>query len=164
MWNPALDHMISGKWSVSDSCCHKRLLKKFSSSDALLTTIVCLGLLGTVCNDAVCVCVCVAGLLGMVAHMMYTQVFQITVSLGPEDWRPHSWDYGWSFWSVHTHLHTYRLYHCLCTTAACTGVGLHCVNMIVCLGWLLLEVCRSVSVLSRWYSGTQGATELLFLR
>ena len=38
------------------------------------------------------------GLLGMVAHMMYTQVFQVTVSLGPEDWRPHSWDYGWSFW------------------------------------------------------------------
>jgi len=38
------------------------------------------------------------GLLGMVAHMMYTQVFQITVSLGPEDWRPHTWDYGWSFW------------------------------------------------------------------
>ncbi|XP_058233196.1 germ cell-specific gene 1-like protein isoform X2 [Hemibagrus wyckioides] len=37
------------------------------------------------------------GLLGMVAHMMYTQVFQITVSLGPEDWRPHTWDYGWSF-------------------------------------------------------------------
>ncbi|XP_040539130.1 germ cell-specific gene 1-like protein isoform X6 [Gallus gallus] len=39
------------------------------------------------------------GLLGMVAHMMYTQVFQVTVSLGPEDWRPHSWDYGWSFWA-----------------------------------------------------------------
>ncbi|KAI4551554.1 hypothetical protein MJT46_017806 [Ovis ammon polii x Ovis aries] len=39
----------------------------------------------------------VTGLLGMVAHMMYTQVFQVTVSLGPEDWRPHSWDYGWSF-------------------------------------------------------------------
>ncbi|XP_048188660.1 germ cell-specific gene 1-like protein isoform X3 [Perognathus longimembris pacificus] len=39
-----------------------------------------------------------SGLLGMVAHMMYTQVFQVTVSLGPEDWRPHSWDYGWSFW------------------------------------------------------------------
>ncbi|KAM4717017.1 germ cell-specific gene 1-like protein isoform 3-T3 [Anableps anableps] len=36
-----------------------------------------------------------SGLLGMVAHMMYTQVFQITVSLGPEDWRPHSWDYAW---------------------------------------------------------------------
>ncbi|KPP69756.1 germ cell-specific protein 1-like [Scleropages formosus] len=38
-----------------------------------------------------------SGLLGMVAHMMYTQVFQVTVSLGPEDWRPYSWDYGWSF-------------------------------------------------------------------
>uniref|UniRef100_A0A8D2JJH1 GSG1 like n=1 Tax=Varanus komodoensis TaxID=61221 RepID=A0A8D2JJH1_VARKO len=38
-----------------------------------------------------------SGLLGMVAHMMYTQVFQATVSLGPEDWRPHAWDYGWSF-------------------------------------------------------------------
>ncbi|XP_055507197.1 germ cell-specific gene 1-like protein [Leucoraja erinacea] len=38
-----------------------------------------------------------SGLLGMVAHVMYTQVFQVTVSLGPEDWRPHSWDYGWSF-------------------------------------------------------------------
>ncbi|KAK3520591.1 hypothetical protein QTP70_027831 [Hemibagrus guttatus] len=38
-----------------------------------------------------------SGLLGMVAHMMYTQVFQITVSLGPEDWRPHTWDYSWSF-------------------------------------------------------------------
>ncbi|XP_062820489.1 germ cell-specific gene 1-like protein isoform X2 [Anolis carolinensis] len=42
-----------------------------------------------------------SGLLGMVAHMMYTQVFQVTVSLGPEDWRPHSWDYGWSFWNAH---------------------------------------------------------------
>ncbi|KAL6046468.1 hypothetical protein STEG23_021429, partial [Scotinomys teguina] len=42
-------------------------------------------------------CVFRTGLLGMVAHMMYTQVFQVTVSLGPEDWRPHSWDYGWSF-------------------------------------------------------------------
>uniref|UniRef100_UPI00358E856E germ cell-specific gene 1-like protein n=1 Tax=Myxine glutinosa TaxID=7769 RepID=UPI00358E856E len=38
-----------------------------------------------------------AGLLGMVAHMMYTTVFQVTVSLGPDDWRPHSWDYSWSF-------------------------------------------------------------------
>ncbi|KAK7913573.1 hypothetical protein WMY93_013784 [Mugilogobius chulae] len=38
-----------------------------------------------------------SGLLGMVAHMMYTQVFQVTVSLGPPDWRPYNWDYGWSF-------------------------------------------------------------------
>ncbi|KFO90736.1 Germ cell-specific 1, partial [Buceros rhinoceros silvestris] len=39
-----------------------------------------------------------SGLLGMVAHMMYTQVFQATVNLGPEDWRPHTWDYGWAFY------------------------------------------------------------------
>ncbi len=39
-----------------------------------------------------------SGLLGMVAHVMYTQVFQVTVSLGPPDWRPYNWDYGWSFW------------------------------------------------------------------
>ncbi|XP_038644320.1 germ cell-specific gene 1-like protein [Scyliorhinus canicula] len=38
-----------------------------------------------------------AGLLGMVGHMMYTTVFHVTVSLGPKDWKPHSWDYGWSF-------------------------------------------------------------------
>nr|XP_020451662.1 germ cell-specific gene 1-like protein isoform X2 [Monopterus albus] len=37
------------------------------------------------------------GLLGMVAHVMYTQVFQVTVSHGPPDWRPYNWDYGWSF-------------------------------------------------------------------
>ncbi|KAM6403507.1 LOW QUALITY PROTEIN: germ cell-specific gene 1-like protein 2 [Rhynochetos jubatus] len=43
-----------------------------------------------------------AGLLGMVAHMMYTTVFQMTVNLGPEDWRPHTWDYGWSYWSSFT--------------------------------------------------------------
>lgn len=29
-----------------------------------------------------------AGLLAMVAHMMYTTIFQITVNLGPEDWKP----------------------------------------------------------------------------
>ncbi|XP_020857310.1 germ cell-specific gene 1 protein [Phascolarctos cinereus] len=39
-----------------------------------------------------------SGLLGMVAHMMYTQVFQATANLGPEDWRPHTWDYGWAFY------------------------------------------------------------------
>ncbi|CAH2291988.1 germ cell-specific gene 1 2 [Pelobates cultripes] len=38
-----------------------------------------------------------SGLLGMVAHMMYTTVFQMTVNLGPEDWRPQNWDYGWSY-------------------------------------------------------------------
>ncbi|XP_038158718.1 germ cell-specific gene 1-like protein isoform X2 [Cyprinodon tularosa] len=39
----------------------------------------------------------VISLMGMVAHMMYTTVFQMTVSIGPKDWRPQSWDYGWSF-------------------------------------------------------------------
>ncbi|XP_017326299.2 germ cell-specific gene 1-like protein isoform X3 [Ictalurus punctatus] len=37
------------------------------------------------------------GLIGMVAHMMYTTVFQLTVIIGPKDWRPQNWDYGWSF-------------------------------------------------------------------
>lgn len=35
---------------------------------------------------------------------MYTQVFQVTVSLGPPDWRPYNWDYGWSFWYGSSHL------------------------------------------------------------
>ncbi|XP_021562384.1 germ cell-specific gene 1 protein isoform X2 [Carlito syrichta] len=39
-----------------------------------------------------------SGLLGMVAHMMYSQVFQATSNLGPEDWRPHVWNYGWAFY------------------------------------------------------------------
>ncbi|XP_021114818.1 germ cell-specific gene 1 protein isoform X3 [Heterocephalus glaber] len=39
-----------------------------------------------------------SGLLGMVAHMMYSQVFQATANLGPEDWRPHAWNYGWAFY------------------------------------------------------------------
>lgn len=46
-------------------------------------------------------CVCVPGLLGMVAHMMFTTAFQLTVSLGPEDWKPQSWDYSWSYMWVH---------------------------------------------------------------
>ncbi|XP_058413574.1 germ cell-specific gene 1 protein [Diceros bicornis minor] len=39
-----------------------------------------------------------SGLLGMVAHMMYSQVFQATANMGPEDWRPHAWNYGWAFY------------------------------------------------------------------
>lgn len=46
------------------------------------------------------ICVAPPGLMGMVAHMMYTTVFQMTVSIGPKDWRPQTWDYGWSFASV----------------------------------------------------------------
>ncbi|XP_049979207.1 germ cell-specific gene 1 protein isoform X2 [Alexandromys fortis] len=41
-----------------------------------------------------------SGLLGMVAHMTYSQVFQATATLGPEDWRPHSWNYGWAFYTA----------------------------------------------------------------
>ncbi|XP_070646159.1 germ cell-specific gene 1 protein isoform X5 [Bos indicus] len=40
------------------------------------------------------------GLLGMVGHMMYSQVFQATANLGPEDWRPHAWNYGWAFYTA----------------------------------------------------------------
>ncbi|XP_040852081.1 germ cell-specific gene 1 protein-like isoform X3 [Ochotona curzoniae] len=40
------------------------------------------------------------GLLGMVAHMLYSQVFQATANLGPEDWRPHDWNYGWAFYTA----------------------------------------------------------------
>ncbi|XP_064447615.1 germ cell-specific gene 1 protein isoform X3 [Mirounga angustirostris] len=41
-----------------------------------------------------------SGLLGMVAHMVYSQVFQATANLGPEDWRPHAWNYGWAFYTA----------------------------------------------------------------
>ncbi|XP_040852080.1 germ cell-specific gene 1 protein-like isoform X2 [Ochotona curzoniae] len=41
-----------------------------------------------------------SGLLGMVAHMLYSQVFQATANLGPEDWRPHDWNYGWAFYTA----------------------------------------------------------------
>nr|XP_005890084.1 PREDICTED: germ cell-specific gene 1 protein isoform X1 [Bos mutus] len=41
-----------------------------------------------------------SGLLGMVGHMMYSQVFQATANLGPEDWRPHAWNYGWAFYTA----------------------------------------------------------------
>uniref|UniRef100_A0A8C0W067 Germ cell-specific gene 1 protein n=1 Tax=Castor canadensis TaxID=51338 RepID=A0A8C0W067_CASCN len=41
-----------------------------------------------------------SGILGMVAHMMYSQVFQATANLGPEDWRPHAWNYGWAFYTA----------------------------------------------------------------
>ncbi|KAM4526525.1 germ cell-specific gene 1-like protein [Fundulus heteroclitus] len=46
-----------------------------------------------------------SGLLGMVAHMMFTTAFQLTVSLGPENWKPQTWDYSWSYilaWSSFT--------------------------------------------------------------
>ncbi|XP_024861571.1 uncharacterized protein si:ch211-149k23.9 isoform X1 [Kryptolebias marmoratus] len=48
-------------------------------------------------NAFAAICTVLSGLLGMVAHMMFTTVFQMTVIVGPKDWRPQSWDYGWSF-------------------------------------------------------------------
>ncbi|XP_062891060.1 germ cell-specific gene 1-like protein [Mobula hypostoma] len=48
-------------------------------------------------NSFAAVFTVLSGLLGMVGHMMYTTVFHVTVSLGPKDWKPQTWDYGWSF-------------------------------------------------------------------
>ncbi|KAG7457755.1 hypothetical protein MATL_G00230570 [Megalops atlanticus] len=48
-------------------------------------------------NAFAAICTVLSGMMGMVAHMMYTTVFQMTVSVGPKDWRPQTWDYGWSF-------------------------------------------------------------------
>ncbi|KAJ8783697.1 hypothetical protein J1605_008740 [Eschrichtius robustus] len=48
-------------------------------------------------DASVAILMVLAGLLAMVAHMMYTTVFQITVNIGPEDWKPQTWDYGWSY-------------------------------------------------------------------
>uniref|UniRef100_A0AAQ4QV62 Uncharacterized protein n=1 Tax=Gasterosteus aculeatus aculeatus TaxID=481459 RepID=A0AAQ4QV62_GASAC len=48
-------------------------------------------------NAYAAICTVLSGLLGMVAHMMFTTVFQMTVIVGPKDWRPQTWDYGWSF-------------------------------------------------------------------
>uniref|UniRef100_A0A3Q0T0Z1 Germ cell associated 1 n=1 Tax=Amphilophus citrinellus TaxID=61819 RepID=A0A3Q0T0Z1_AMPCI len=39
-----------------------------------------------------------SGLLGMVGHMMFMQVFQTTASMGPEDFKPHSYGYSWAFY------------------------------------------------------------------
>ncbi|XP_072550412.1 germ cell-specific gene 1-like protein [Salminus brasiliensis] len=38
-----------------------------------------------------------SGLFGMVAHMMFTTAFQLAVIMGPEDWKPKTWDYSWSY-------------------------------------------------------------------
>lgn len=42
-------------------------------------------------------CTAASGLCGMVAHMMFTTVYQLAVAMGPEDWRPKTWDYSWSY-------------------------------------------------------------------
>ncbi|XP_016043157.2 germ cell-specific gene 1-like protein 2 [Erinaceus europaeus] len=55
------------------------------------------GLPGIKMDISIAILMVLAGLLSMVAHMMYTTIFQITVNLGPEDWRPQKWDHGWSY-------------------------------------------------------------------
>ncbi|XP_058625519.1 germ cell-specific gene 1 protein-like isoform X2 [Onychostoma macrolepis] len=49
-------------------------------------------------NAFAAVCTVLGGLVGMVAHMMYMQVFQVTTTLGPEDFKPHSYGYSWAFY------------------------------------------------------------------
>ncbi|XP_067284404.1 germ cell-specific gene 1 protein-like [Pseudorasbora parva] len=49
-------------------------------------------------NAFAAVCTVLGGLVGMVAHMMYMQVFQVTISHGPEDFKPHSFGYSWAFY------------------------------------------------------------------
>ncbi|CAL8271233.1 unnamed protein product [Lota lota] len=48
-------------------------------------------------NAFAAMCTALSGLCGMVAHMMFTTIFQLAVAMGPEDWRPKSWDYSWSY-------------------------------------------------------------------
>uniref|UniRef100_A0A3Q2DQ33 Gsg1-like 2a n=1 Tax=Cyprinodon variegatus TaxID=28743 RepID=A0A3Q2DQ33_CYPVA len=42
-------------------------------------------------------CTALSGLCGMLAHMMFTTIFHLAVAIGPEDWRPKTWDYSWSY-------------------------------------------------------------------
>ncbi|XP_027140689.1 germ cell-specific gene 1-like protein isoform X2 [Larimichthys crocea] len=53
---------------------------------------------GQLLNAFAAVFTVLGGLLGMVGHMMFMQVFQMTVSMGPEDFKPHSYGYSWAFY------------------------------------------------------------------
>ncbi|XP_073799785.1 germ cell-specific gene 1 protein [Danio rerio] len=53
---------------------------------------------GHLLNAFAAICTVLGGLVGMVAHMMYMQVFQVTITLGPEDFKPHSYGYSWAFY------------------------------------------------------------------
>ncbi|XP_029945120.1 germ cell-specific gene 1-like protein [Salarias fasciatus] len=53
---------------------------------------------GQLLNAFAAVFTVLGGLLGMVGHMMYMQVFQTTASMGPEDFKPHSFGYSWAFY------------------------------------------------------------------
>ncbi|XP_076020649.1 germ cell-specific gene 1-like protein [Genypterus blacodes] len=53
---------------------------------------------GQLLNAFAAIFTVLGGLLGMVGHMMFMQVFQTTASMGPEDFKPHSYGYSWSFY------------------------------------------------------------------
>ncbi|XP_056143684.1 germ cell-specific gene 1-like protein [Lampris incognitus] len=53
---------------------------------------------GQLFNSFAAVFTVLGGLVGMVAHMMFMQVFQTTASMGPEDFKPHSYGYSWAFY------------------------------------------------------------------
>ncbi|XP_063067788.1 germ cell-specific gene 1-like protein [Engraulis encrasicolus] len=48
-------------------------------------------------NAFAALCTALAGLFGMLAHMMFMTSFQLAILIGPEDWRPKTWDYSWSY-------------------------------------------------------------------
>ncbi|KAK2894166.1 hypothetical protein Q8A73_016650 [Channa argus] len=53
---------------------------------------------GLLLNAFAAIFTVLGGLLGMVGHMMFMQVFQTTASMGPEDFKPHSYGYSWAFY------------------------------------------------------------------
>ncbi|XP_013868400.1 germ cell-specific gene 1-like protein [Austrofundulus limnaeus] len=53
---------------------------------------------GQMLNAFAAIFTVLGGLLGMVGHMMFMQVFQTTASMGPEDFKPHSYGYSWAFY------------------------------------------------------------------
>ncbi|XP_072299975.1 germ cell-specific gene 1-like protein [Eucyclogobius newberryi] len=74
-------------------------------SCTLLSAQLCMGAFfpstkrwGQLLNAFAAVFTVLGGLLGMVGHMMFMQVFQTTASMGPEDFKPHSYGYSWAFY------------------------------------------------------------------
>ncbi|XP_053087564.1 germ cell-specific gene 1-like protein [Pangasianodon hypophthalmus] len=53
---------------------------------------------GELLNAYAAVFTVLGGLVGMVGHMMFMQVFQVTASSGPEDFKPHRYGYSWAFY------------------------------------------------------------------
>ncbi|KAI5608690.1 germ cell-specificprotein 1-like protein precursor, partial [Silurus asotus] len=53
---------------------------------------------GDLLNAYAAVFTVLAGLVGMVGHIMFMQVFQVTASSGPEDFKPHRYGYSWAFY------------------------------------------------------------------